>query len=454
MKHKFFTLSVKLTAIFTILIFITVLVFSLLILTFTKKSSEYQQTEELHRFLSIVEVGHGNDVREGVAFPSHAIPYYILYRISRIDGSLIRTNDAQIPVLPDTPIGEATNEFRENFFIDGDLNLLYVARTFYTESAGDYRVQVALDLRQDNAHLILQGMPKVFLIYTIPLLFVSSLIAFSVSRRILGPLRRIIYQAKEITSENLDSRLDESGPRDELQELATTFNQLFSRLQEDFDRQRRFTSDAAHELKTPLAVISGHVGLLCRWGKDNPQVLEESLATLQKETNSMTTLIENLLQLTRAENPKVSYPKETIALEEFLQEIVADFQLIYPEAEFSVNCPSHGKVFCNREALRQILRIFTKNSITYSEQPAFVALIWQEEKQELWIQDRGWGISSTDVGRIFDRFYRIDESRNRRSGGTGLGLSIAKALIEGLGLDLEVQSIVGQGTTMILKFSH
>lgn len=453
MKYKF-TLSVKLTAIFTILIFISVLVFSLLILTFTRKSSEYQQTEELHRFLSVVEVGYGNDVREGVAFPSHAIPYYILYRISQIDGSLIRTNDAQIPVLPDTPSGKAANEFRENFFIDGDLNLLYVAKTVYSPTAGDFRVQVALDLHQDNAHLILKGMQKVFLIYTLPLLLFSSFIAFFVSRRILHPLRKIIFQAKEITSEKLDSRLDESGPRDELQELAVTFNQLFSHLQEEFDKQRRFTCDAAHELKTPLAVISGHVDLLCRWGKNNPQVLDESLLTLQKESRSMKNLIENLLELTRAESSKVAYSKESIALKDFLQEIVADFQIIYPDVNFTVSCPSHREISCNREALRQILRIFTKNSIIYSDQPASVTLQWQEEKHELLIQDRGWGIGATDVGRVFDRFYRVDESRNRSSGGTGLGLPIAKALIEGLGLNLDVQSVVGEGTTMILKFPH
>lgn len=454
MKRKL-TLSLKLTGVFTLLIFISVFSFSFLMISTTKKSLEFQQTEELLHFLNIVEIGYGTAVRDGVAFPSHAIPYYILYRVSKEDGALLRTNDALIPALPDTPAGKSTIVFREDFFIDGDLNLRYVAKTIALDKNDVIRIQVAVDLYQDNANLVLEGLPRIFLLSSIPLLLLSILIAFFVSSRILQPLRQIIQQAKEITSEKLDSRLDESGAKDELQELAATFNQLFSRLEEDFNRQRRFTSDAAHELKTPLAVISGHVDLLCRWGKDNPTVLAESLQTLQKESRSMTRLIEKLLQLTRAENNSdTSYPKERILLREFLQGVVADFALLHPDGEFQVECPGQKAIFCNQEALRQILRIFIRNSLTYSDTPVFVAVGWDEERQALWVQDRGWGIESRHLPHLFDRFYRVDEARNRSTGGTGLGLSIAKALAEKLNLDLEVQSLVGQGTTMFLIFPH
>ncbi len=453
-KHKI-TLSVKITAAFTLLIFVSVFFFSLLMIATTKKSLEQQQEMELLYFLNLVEAGYNNDVRDHIPFPSHAIPYYILYRVSQLDGSLIRTNDALIPALPDTPAGRASTEFRENFFIDGNLNLLYVAKTVEAEESGSFRVQVAIDLNQDNAHLVVQDLPHVFVLFSIPLLLFSNLIAYLVSRRILQPLRKIILQAQEITSEKLDSRLDESGPQDELQELAATFNQLFTRLAVDFEKQRQFTSDAAHELKTPLAVISGHVDLLCRWGKENPTVLEESLQTLQKESRSMSVLIENLLRLTRSENSDSSaYPPQTIQLQGFLQEIIEDFALIYPTLEFQIDCSAQAQIQCNQEALRQILRIFIKNSITYSQQPAFVTLRWRQELGQLSVEDRGWGIESADIERIFDRFYRVDKSRSRSTGGTGLGLPIAKALTRRLGLGLEVQSVVGQGTTMILKFLH
>jgi len=454
MKYKVI-LSVKLTAIFTLLIFVSVLVFSILVLNFTQRLLEKQQTEELLYFLGIVEDGYRKDVQKEMSFPSHSIPYYILYRISNEDGTLIRTNDAFVPVLPDTEGEKSSTEFREDFFIDGDLNLRYVAKTVAASNGKGYRVQVAVDLRQDNVHLILKGLPRMVLLFSIPLLLVSSIVAFLVSKRILHPLRKIILQAQEITSEKLDSRLDESGAKDELQELAATFNQLFGRLQEDFERQRRFTADAAHELKTPLAVISGHVDLLCRWGKDNPQVLEESLQMLQKESRSMASLIESLLQLTRAENNDGSaYPKEEIQLFDFLQEVLADFTLIYPDGEFHLNCPKDSTVFCNQEALKQILRIFVKNSLTYSDKPTYVEIGWNQETSRLWVKDRGWGIEEKHLSRIFHRFYRVDEARNRNNGGTGLGLPIARALTEKLGLDLEVQSLVGHGTTMILNFPH
>ena len=205
MKCKL-TLSIKLTAIFTLLIFVSVFFFSFLMIAFTKSSFERQQTTELLHFLNIVELGYENFVNRTSNFPSDAIPYYILYRISREDGSLLRTNDALIPVLPDTEPGRSAIEFREGFFIDGNLNLLYVARTVTGTSTGTYRVQVAMDLYQDNANLILQDLPRIFLLFSIPLLLVSSCIAYLVSRRILRPLRQIIGQAQEITSERLDSR--------------------------------------------------------------------------------------------------------------------------------------------------------------------------------------------------------------------------------------------------------
>lgn len=449
------SLSLKLTGIFTLLIFVSVFFFSFLMISTTTKSLERQQTKELLHFLSLVKIGYENELFNDVTFPSHAIPYYILYRISKEDGSLLRTNDALLPVLPDTEENQSAIEFREGFFIDGDLNLRYVAQTISLSSGENYRIQVAVDLYQDNAHLVIEGLLPIFLLFSLPLLLLCSLIAFGVSSRILQPLRRIIQQAQEITSEKLDSRLDESGAKDELQELATTFNQLFGRLEEDFERQRRFTSDAAHELKTPLAVISGHVDLLCRWGKDNPEVLEESLGTLQKESRSMNQLIEKLLELTRAENNQGdNYSKEGILLQKFLQNLVKDFQLLHPEAHFQVDCPAEKEIFCNQESLQQILRIFIRNSLTYCDSPAYVAVGWSEEKQALWVQDRGWGIESHHLPHLFDRFYRVDEARNRSSGGVGLGLSIAKALAEKLNLGLEVESRVGQGTTMFLIFLH
>ena len=133
MKRKI-TLSIKLTGIFTLLIFVSVFFFSFLMISTTKKSLERQQTKELLHFLSLVEIGYKNELRDDVAFPSHAIPYYILYRVSKADGSLLRTNDALLPVLPNTPAGQSAIEFREGFFIDGDLNLRYVAKEFSLES--------------------------------------------------------------------------------------------------------------------------------------------------------------------------------------------------------------------------------------------------------------------------------------------------------------------------------
>ena len=167
----------------------------------------------------------------------------------------------------------------------------------------------------------------------------------------------------------------------------------------------------------------------------------------------MSVLIENLLRLTRSENSDSSaYPPQTIQLQGFLQEIIEDFALIYPTLEFQIDCSAQAQIQCNQEALRQILRIFIKNSITYSQQPAFVTLRWRQELGQLSVEDRGWGIESADIERIFDRFYRVDKARSRQSGGTGLGLSIVKHGANYLNAELEIESEEQVGTAIRVIF--
>ena len=115
-------------------------------------------------------------------------------------------------------------------------------------------------------------------------------------------VRVMTETAKKISASKLDTRLPVTGKGDDFDALAKTFNDLLSRLQTDFERERQFTADVSHELKTPLAVILGHANLLRRWGKNDPDRLESSLASLIREAHSMESIIGNLLQMTRIEN--------------------------------------------------------------------------------------------------------------------------------------------------------
>lgn len=457
------SLAVRIALILSLLIFISVAFFSALILLLTRRAIAHEREKELTGTLDILENGL-RTMRPNQSAPEiDGVPYYILYRISYSDGKALRTNDPAIPLLPPTEGLKPQRYFINNFFTDGNLNLLYIAKTVSLDAdtgpdaipgpayQNVFHFQVAIDMDTDSTDALLAFMPIIFLSCCVPIMFFSWLISVRTANRMLMPLRRIIAQARDIGSEHLDRRLDEGGADDELKELAHAFNELFSRLEIDFERQRRFSSDVSHELKTPIAVISGYVDMLIRWGKDDPAVLSEALGVLKRESLSMKALTENLLKLNRTENAQlIPYELKPLDLHDFLLGIQKDFELISPEVQLSIDCAEDAAVLTDEEGLKEVLRIIIRNSILYSESPACIRLTYREG--ELTVADRGQGIPEEDLPHIFDRFYRVDKSRNRAKGGSGLGLSIARAVLARMNAHISVSSVLGKGTEMTIHF--
>ena len=147
-----------------------------------------------------------------------------------------------------------------------------------TATADGYVIQTALNMDTDTAEAILSGLPRMLALIGMPLLFISYGAAFFIFGRTMRTVRAMTQAAQKIGAANLGERLPVTNKGDDFDELAKTFNGLLSRLQTDFERERQFTADVSHELKTPLAVILGHANLIRRWGKDDPNRLEQSLA--------------------------------------------------------------------------------------------------------------------------------------------------------------------------------
>ena len=148
---------------------------------------------------------------------------------------------------------------------------------------------------------------------------------------------------------------------------------------------------------------------------------------------------------------KLFYENETFSLRLFLEDVIQSYRIISPDTEFELDCPEAVSVSTNKNGLLEILRILIKNSIDYSPKPAHIILQWKNDI--LSVKDRGNGISPQDLPYIFDRFYRADKARTRKSAGSGLGLSIAKALAQRLNLSIRAESIEKQGTTISIEFS-
>jgi signal transduction histidine kinase len=336
----------------------------------------------------------------------------------------------------------------KSYYTDGDLNILYLSIP-----SGSLNIQTSLNMEVDSIDKLLTKLPKVMLFFAIPLLIISFLMAKFLSSRMLRPVADITRTANEISASQLDKRIPEPNSKDELLELAKTFNRLFARLQQDFERERRFTSDVSHELRTPLAVLLGHLDLLRRWGKTDTNVLDSSLETLYSETKSMQSLVENLLLLSRSER-QAPPEKLLVKINFMLNKIVTDLKLVSPEVLFSIECPQDAVLFTNPDILTQILRILITNSIFYSPAPAEITLAFEPETNSLSVSDKGNGIAEKDLPHIFERLYRTDESRNHRTGGSGLGLAIAQTLCKNLGATISAKSKgLGKGTTMTICFS-
>jgi len=239
---------------------------------------------------------------------------------------------------------------------------------------------------------------------------------------------------------------------DEIGDLLKLYVSMMADLENSFAKQQQFVSDASHELRTPIQAIEGHLSLIKRWGKNEPEVLEESLNTSLEEVSRMKKMIEELLDLARKEERD---EEASASVGKVLASVRDELLIIYPESTITVvenGVPKQPNITEN--ALAQIVRNIIENGIRYNDHPPLihVDVHYLTESIFMTIKDNGMGIPQEHLPFIFDRFYRVDVSRENKGGGTGLGLSITKMLAEKYLIEMDVASTVGKGTTFTLKF--
>lgn len=273
-----------------------------------------------------------------------------------------------------------------------------------------------------------------------------------IAKRLLKPVRQMTFIAKSITVEDMSNRINTVNSKDELKELAETFNEMLDRIEDSYERQNQFVSDASHELRTPISVIQGYVNLLDRWGKEDKEVLQESINAIKVESENMKELIEKLLFLARTDKNKQKIERETFILEDFLNEICKETKMIDNLHEIECHINFSGEVFWDKKLIKQAIRVFIDNSIKFTPENGRIIIGCEDigPRVMMYVRDTGVGIPKEDIPHVFERFYRSDKSRTKEKGGTGLGLSIAKWITENHGGLLTMESDVNQGTTMYM----
>jgi heavy metal sensor kinase len=274
------------------------------------------------------------------------------------------------------------------------------------------------------------------------LLALAGFFAYLLAKRSLSPLQHMAGQAEQITADQLHQRLPVANPSDELGHLATVINSVLDRLEESFERLRRFTADASHDLRTPLAALRtvGEVGLQkSRSAAD----YQDTIGSMLEEVGRLTRLVENLLTLSRADQRQIQPALTAFPLNEVVREAANLIEVLAEEKGQTLTMRLEDAVVIrgDRVLLRQAILNVLHNAVKYSpvQGSVCVCLTRTHDRAQVRISDTGPGIAPEHHERIFDRFYRVDTSRTGESGGAGLGLSIAKWAIDLQGGSISVE---------------
>jgi signal transduction histidine kinase len=308
----------------------------------------------------------------------------------------------------------------------------------------------------EGYHQMTDDIVKAILIIGLIALVFSAVVGWLLINSFVRPITNLTT-AMESIQDNLESdvRLDEGTKNNEFSKLARTYNEMVNLMQANIRNQTEFVEDVSHELRTPVAVVEGHLQMLNRWGKDDPQILEESIEASLQETKRMKALVQEMLDLSRAQDIDIYYKNEKTDLIELVQQLITNFRMLYPEFTFTVDNDIDDVVFVNmyRNHLEQVLVNILDNAVKYSTDryEVHVSLALQNERVDIAVQDFGSGLSESDANKIFNRFYRVDKARSREKGGTGLGLPIVKELVEKYGGQVSVDSILDQGSVFRIR---
>ena len=280
----------------------------------------------------------------------------------------------------------------------------------------------------------------------------SIIVGYIVSKKMLKPINYITKTAENISINNLKERINITGPDDELKRLASTFNKMIDRLQDSFNRQIQFVSDASHELRTPIAVIQGYANLLDRWGKNDKEALEKSIYAIKLEANSMASLVESLLFLAKGDSGTQVIEKKEISINKLIEEVIDESNVIEKDHEILSDRNDIGEITADCGMIKQMLRIFVSNSIKFTPKGGKIKIDSEVHKEfvKITVSDTGIGIPKDEINNIFERFYIVDKSRSKESAGSGIGLSIAKRIVDMHKGTIDVESEDGKGTRVIV----
>lgn len=308
--------------------------------------------------------------------------------------------------------------------------------------------EVTVSLKKAGTQFNLWGMAALFLV-----LILGTGATWLMAGHVLKPLKELSSAIEEISGNDLSNRVEIQGRQDEIGRLARSFNHMMDKVSASFERQKRFSASAAHELKTPLATILVNLEVLELDGKTSPDRMEKVLTIVKANTERMIRLVEDLMRLTSDKDHEM---EEEVELSEVFAITLYEFSPLIRKKDLTVSIENTPDISLtgSRVMLYRVMSNLLENAAKYNREHGSISIVTGRDDNGVTvkIEDTGIGIPEEALPHIFEPFYRVDQSRSRAVGGAGLGLPLVKDIVEKHGGEVTVKSAAGEGTTFILRF--
>lgn len=460
----------KMTLLYSMLLMVLLACFSAVIYVFLQTYLYEQVTDYARDRANIVDAhsggrGSGHSVstpRKGLAeeFSSPGVYIQIWDQSNRLADRSSNLGNRRLPLSPEFRTFDAATEGRAldvtipaaqtGNNIKGEHLLIWHAPL---REAGQQvgLVQIGLPLSAND--VLLRRAAILLALGMIVILCLVIPISLILARKLLEPIDRITQTARAITAGDLGRRIGRHGKPDEVGRLAVTFDAMIAELDFAIQTQRRFLSDAGHELRTPVTTILGHAKFLLRWPKADASERTESLEAIATTAEQMSHLVDGLLQLASSDerNDIISEP---IALHDLVIEEFMRAKRSADRLDMRIEEVETLTIMGDRDQIRRLLTNLLDNAIKFTPEGGQVTASLKriDDKAVVIVQDSGVGIPSQELPHIFERFFHADRSASAQRGGTGLGLAIVNKIILAHDAAIEVESTVGQGSTFKVLF--
>lgn len=291
-------------------------------------------------------------------------------------------------------------------------------------------------------------------IYLIVFSSIGMIVTYIITGKALKPLQELNDSIINITEHNLKARIPAYIVKDEIGSLVTSYNAMLERLNESFLRQKRFSSNVSHELKTPLSIMNAGLQVLHLDEEPTVEDYKETIDIAERNTKRLINIVEDLFVLTNESDTNFT---DEIDLKQLVLQIKAELDVLYNEKKINfIHEFEFHRIIGNGTLIYRALFNLIENAIKYNVPNGKVEIktVIENDERKVIISDSGMGILKENIDKIFEPFYRVDPSRSRKIGGAGLGLSIVKSIVEKHGWEIEVDSKINSGTQFYISIKE